>query len=207
MVVKVYISGISGNKEVKKRQQRVTMILDSKNIEYNLVDITEPGRENDKVYMQTNSKTKDGSKNALPPQIFKNDIYCGDYDDFDIANEMDELDKFFDISTKKQLDDVSDVNDISNKIDDLLENTSNNENEKSVEEFLNELEEQSKSDDNNINEEEKDYETLDTQNKLNFTDDKDKESVLLPDDTNNEILNTSKTKEDTISENEEEIEE
>lgn len=27
-------------------------------------------------------------------------IYLQDYDDFDTANEMDELDKFFDISTK-----------------------------------------------------------------------------------------------------------
>uniref|UniRef100_A0A2S2Q938 SH3 domain-binding glutamic acid-rich n=1 Tax=Sipha flava TaxID=143950 RepID=A0A2S2Q938_9HEMI len=100
MVVKVYISGISGNKEVKKRQQRVTMILDSKSITYDLVDITEPGKEDEKTYMQTNSKSKDGSKNALPPQIFNDDVYCGDYDDFDTANEMDELDKFFDISTK-----------------------------------------------------------------------------------------------------------
>lgn len=115
MVVKVYISGISGNKEVslvvvtlttavplsvmrptaaagcstnwrpvdfrvlqvKKRQQRVTMILDSKSITYDLVDITEPGKEDEKTYMQTNSKSKDGSKNALPPQIFNDDVYCG----------------------------------------------------------------------------------------------------------------------------------
>jgi len=41
------------------------------------VDITEPGKEDEKAYMQTNSKTKDGSKNALPPQIFNDDVYCG----------------------------------------------------------------------------------------------------------------------------------
>lgn len=63
--------------QVKKRQQRVTMILDSKSITYDLVDITEPGKEDEKAYMQTNSKTKDGSKNALPPQIFNDDVYCG----------------------------------------------------------------------------------------------------------------------------------
>ncbi|XP_075234031.1 SH3 domain-binding glutamic acid-rich protein-like [Lycorma delicatula] len=93
MVVKVYISGISGNKEVKKRQQRVLMILDSKNITYDTLDITEPGKESDKEFMQQNSKTRE-SKHPLPPQIFNEDIYCGDYEDFDIANENDELEKF-----------------------------------------------------------------------------------------------------------------
>ncbi|XP_022199135.1 SH3 domain-binding glutamic acid-rich protein homolog [Nilaparvata lugens] len=93
MVVKVYISGISGNKEVKKRQQRVLMILDSKNIGYTTLDITEPGKESDKEYMQQNSKAKD-SKYPLPPQIFNDDDYCGDYDEFDLANENDELEKF-----------------------------------------------------------------------------------------------------------------
>jgi SH3 domain-binding glutamic acid-rich protein len=53
------------------------MILDSKSISYDLVDITEPGKEDEKAYMQNNSKTKDGSKNALPPQIFNDDVYCG----------------------------------------------------------------------------------------------------------------------------------
>uniref|UniRef100_A0A2H8TK80 SH3 domain-binding glutamic acid-rich n=1 Tax=Melanaphis sacchari TaxID=742174 RepID=A0A2H8TK80_9HEMI len=118
MVVKVYMSGISGNKEVKKRQQRVTMILDSKSISYDLIDITEPGKEDEKAYMQNNSKTKDGSKNALPPQIFNDDVYCGDYDDFDTANELDELDKFFDISTKsppKELNGSTTVENVKNE--------------------------------------------------------------------------------------------
>lgn len=53
------------------------MILESKSITYDLVDITEPGKEDEKTYMQTNSKSKDGSKNALPPQIFNGDVYCG----------------------------------------------------------------------------------------------------------------------------------
>ncbi|XP_063973273.1 SH3 domain-binding glutamic acid-rich protein homolog [Diachasmimorpha longicaudata] len=93
MVVKVYISGISGNKEVKKRQQRVMMILDSKNVEYEVIDITEPGKEDDKEYMQSMSNAKD-NKHPLPPQIFNDEDYCGDYEDFDLANEIDELEKF-----------------------------------------------------------------------------------------------------------------
>lgn len=118
MVVKVYISGISGNKEVslslknywstecssrlfhwwiidvffiiyhvifqvKKRQQRVLMILDSKNIKYEIIDITEPGREDDKDFMQTNSKSNGATvsdpnpRTPLPPQVFNDEEYCG----------------------------------------------------------------------------------------------------------------------------------
>lgn len=62
--------------QVKKRQQRVQMILESKNIEYVSVDITEPGNEQEKEFMQQNSKTKD-SKFPLPPQLFNEEDYCG----------------------------------------------------------------------------------------------------------------------------------
>ncbi|XP_063378838.1 SH3 domain-binding glutamic acid-rich protein-like [Cydia fagiglandana] len=100
MVVKVYISGISGNKEVKKRQQRVMMILDSKNIKYDIIDIAEPGREADKDFMQNNSTSNGGTvsdpnpRSPLPPQIFNDEEYCGDYDQFDMANEVDTLEVF-----------------------------------------------------------------------------------------------------------------
>ncbi|XP_013134360.1 PREDICTED: SH3 domain-binding glutamic acid-rich protein homolog isoform X1 [Papilio polytes] len=100
MVVKVYISGISGNKEVKKRQQRVLMILDSKNIKYEIIDITEPGREDDKDFMQNNAKCNGGTvsdpnpRSPLPPQLFNDLEYCGDYDQFDLANEVDTLEQF-----------------------------------------------------------------------------------------------------------------
>lgn len=73
------------------------MILDSKNISYEVVDITEPGRESDKEFMQQNSNAKE-SKYPLPPQIFNEEDYCGDYEEFDLANEIDELDKFLKLS-------------------------------------------------------------------------------------------------------------
>ncbi|KAL0106669.1 hypothetical protein PUN28_015312 [Cardiocondyla obscurior] len=98
MVVKIYISGISGNKEVKKRQQRVMMILDSKNVEYEIIDITEPGKELEKEFMQANSNARN-NKYPLPPQIFNEDDYCGDYEDFDLSNEMDELEKFLKVTS------------------------------------------------------------------------------------------------------------
>ncbi|EFA04500.1 SH3 domain-binding glutamic acid-rich protein homolog [Tribolium castaneum] len=100
MVVKVYISGISGNKEVKKRQQRVLLILDSKNINYEVIDIAEPENEEKKDFMQNNSTSSGATisdpnpRHPLPPQIFNDDVYCGDYDQFDMANEVDEMEKF-----------------------------------------------------------------------------------------------------------------
>lgn len=62
--------------QVKKRQQRVLMILDSKNVEYETIDITEPGKEMEKEFMQSNSIVRD-SKYPLPPQIFNEEDYCG----------------------------------------------------------------------------------------------------------------------------------
>ncbi|CAG9837151.1 unnamed protein product [Diabrotica balteata] len=100
MVIKVYISGISGNKEVKKRQQRVLLILDSKSVKYEVIDIAEPGAEELKDFMQNKSTASGGTisdpnpRHPLPPQIFNDDEYCGDYDMFDMANEIDEMEKF-----------------------------------------------------------------------------------------------------------------
>jgi len=94
MGVKVYYSEISGNKEVKKRQQRVMMILDSKLIPYESIDITEPGKEAEKDFMIKNGKPRGESKYVLSPQIFNEEVYCGDYDDFELANENDILEDF-----------------------------------------------------------------------------------------------------------------
>ncbi|XP_017752346.1 PREDICTED: SH3 domain-binding glutamic acid-rich protein homolog isoform X2 [Eufriesea mexicana] len=73
------------------------MILDSKNVEYEIIDITEPGKEMEKEFMQANSIARD-SKYPLPPQIFNEDEYCGDYEDFDLANEIDELEEFLKVA-------------------------------------------------------------------------------------------------------------
>ncbi|XP_076232901.1 uncharacterized protein LOC143178250 isoform X2 [Calliopsis andreniformis] len=74
------------------------MILDSKNVEYETIDITEPGKEMEKEFMQANSMAREDSKYPLPPQIFNEDEYCGDYEDFDLANEIDELEEFLKVA-------------------------------------------------------------------------------------------------------------
>ena len=59
------------------------MILDSRNVKYEVTDIAEPENEEAKDFMQSNSTALgatvgDGSpRHPLPPQIFNNDEYCG----------------------------------------------------------------------------------------------------------------------------------
>lgn len=110
MVIKVYISGMSGSKEVKKRQQRVSMIMDSKHIPYTIIDITEPGQEAEKDFMQKNSEHNGSTisdptpRHPLPPQLFNDSEYCGDYDDFDLANEIDNLEVFLKLEAPKPVE-------------------------------------------------------------------------------------------------------
>lgn len=76
------------------------MILESKHIEHVLIDIAEPGKEPEKEFMQKNSTSLGATsgdtnpRNPLPPQFFNDDAYCGDYEGFDLANEIDEIEVF-----------------------------------------------------------------------------------------------------------------
>lgn len=91
MVIKVFISGISASKEVKKRQQRALLILDSCKVDYESIDITEPGMEDQREFMQQNSKPRGSIKTPSPPQFFNEANYCGDYEDFDSAVEVNQV--------------------------------------------------------------------------------------------------------------------
>lgn len=76
MVIKLFVSSISGNNEVKKQQQHALFVLSSHNIDYQLIDIADPTYEKDKKQMIENSKPN--SKGVIvPPQIFNGDDYCG----------------------------------------------------------------------------------------------------------------------------------
>ena len=80
------------------------MILDSKGIKYEVVDITEPGKEHEKEMMQEKSVNKGSTvsdpspRHALPPQLFYDSKYCGDYDQFDLHNELDTLEDFLNLA-------------------------------------------------------------------------------------------------------------
>ncbi|XP_063915579.1 SH3 domain-binding glutamic acid-rich protein homolog [Zophobas morio] len=71
MVVKAYMSSISGNKEVKKQDTELENYSTSSG-----GTISDPN-----------------PRHSFSPQIFNDDDYCGDYDQFDMANKIDEMEK------------------------------------------------------------------------------------------------------------------
>eukprot|EP00092_Neocalanus_flemingeri_P104981 GFUD01134508.1.p1 GENE.GFUD01134508.1~~GFUD01134508.1.p1 ORF type:complete len:195 (+),score=75.53 GFUD01134508.1:70-585(+) len=98
--IKIFISGNSGSKEISNAQHRITMILKSLGIVMEVVDISAPGTEEQRDFMRAGAKKKEGQRFALPPQLFNGEKYCGDYDDFDVANEDDELEEFLGLPRK-----------------------------------------------------------------------------------------------------------
>merc|ERR1711997_723925 len=98
--ITIFISGNSGSKEITNSQHRITMILKSLGIALKQVDISAPGMDEQRDFMRASAKKKEGQRHALPPQIFNGEKYCGDYDDFDFANEDDELEEFLGIPRK-----------------------------------------------------------------------------------------------------------
>lgn len=83
------------------------MILDSKNIKYTVIDITEPTQNEEKDFMQTNATEKGitvsdaDPRHPLPPQIFNGTEYCGDYNGFELANECDILEQFLKLEVQQ----------------------------------------------------------------------------------------------------------
>merc|ERR1712058_57488 len=98
--IMIFISGNSGSKEITNRQHRILMILKSLGIAMKQVDISAPGMDEQRDFMRASAKKKEGQRHALPPQLFNGEKYCGDYDDFDVANEDDELEEFLGIPRK-----------------------------------------------------------------------------------------------------------
>ena len=66
-----------------------------------VVDISTPGMEQHRDFMRKKGKKKEGQRNVLPPQVFNEDDYRGDYDDFDTANEDDLLEEFLGLARKQ----------------------------------------------------------------------------------------------------------
>lgn len=57
--------------QVKSQQAEVIRILDSKSIQYELIDISVGGELRDEM------RSKAGDPTAVPPQLFNEDHYCG----------------------------------------------------------------------------------------------------------------------------------
>ncbi|XP_052328127.1 SH3 domain-binding glutamic acid-rich-like protein 3 isoform X1 [Oncorhynchus keta] len=71
MGVKLYYTTVTASREVKSQQAEVMRILESKSIQYELIDISVGGEVRDEM------RSKAGNPTAVPPQIFNEDQYCG----------------------------------------------------------------------------------------------------------------------------------
>merc|ERR1711970_1673182 len=79
---------------------RISMVLTTRIIPFDSIDISAPGMEEMRRFMRERGRKREGQRNVLPPQIFNGEEYRGDYEEFDIANEDDELEEFLGIPRK-----------------------------------------------------------------------------------------------------------
>jgi len=75
------------------------MILESKNIPFQTIDITDPSQDEARIYMTENAQPKGDNKVPATPQIFNEATYCGDFEDLDSANECDEIGEFLKLTS------------------------------------------------------------------------------------------------------------
>lgn len=88
MGVKLYYTTVTASRTIKSQQSEVIRILDGKGIKYELIDISLGGELRDEM------RNKAGDPTAVPPQLFNEDQYCGNFDMFQEAVEEDTLEQF-----------------------------------------------------------------------------------------------------------------
>ncbi|CAH1799584.1 unnamed protein product [Owenia fusiformis] len=121
MVVKVYVSLLSGNMKLKAEQSKILSILQSRKIEFEEVDISSPNNENEKIFMREHSKTKKEGTFPLPPQIFNDQEYLGDFEAFEESVEIDALFEFLKMAPSKEVSE-SEVNVTSTETEESPQN-------------------------------------------------------------------------------------
>uniref|UniRef100_A0A8C6XIH3 SH3 domain binding glutamate rich protein like 2 n=1 Tax=Naja naja TaxID=35670 RepID=A0A8C6XIH3_NAJNA len=82
MVIRVFVASSSGSVAIKKRQQDIVRFLEANKIDFEEVDITMSEDQRRWMYKNIPQDKLPAQGNPLPPQIFSNDEYCGDYDSF-----------------------------------------------------------------------------------------------------------------------------
>ncbi|XP_041658111.1 SH3 domain-binding glutamic acid-rich protein isoform X8 [Cheilinus undulatus] len=87
MVIKVFLASSSGSTAIKKKQQDVVGFLEALKVDYTQLDIA--CNEENRMWMRQNVPEDKKPTNGipLPPQIFNEESYCGDYDTFFDAKE------------------------------------------------------------------------------------------------------------------------
>ncbi|CAL8296774.1 unnamed protein product [Lota lota] len=88
MGIKLYYTTVTASREVKSQQAEMMRILESKSIKFELIDISVGGE------VRNEMRNKAGNPTAVPPQLFNDDQYCGNYEMFSEAVEADTVEQF-----------------------------------------------------------------------------------------------------------------
>ncbi|KAJ7341683.1 hypothetical protein JRQ81_006287 [Phrynocephalus forsythii] len=80
---------------IKKRQQDIVRFLEANRIDFEEVDITMSEEKRLWMYKNIPQDKLPAQGNPLPPQIFSDERYCGDYDSFFESKENNTVFSFF----------------------------------------------------------------------------------------------------------------
>lgn len=94
MVIKVYISSVTCNNQQRKNQHTILSKLQAEKVDFIKIDVTDPKHNQEKLHMRELSKSRKEGTFAVPPQIFNDSEYCGDYEAFADALETQNLWEF-----------------------------------------------------------------------------------------------------------------
>ncbi|KAE8621417.1 hypothetical protein XENTR_v10004829 [Xenopus tropicalis] len=107
MVIKVFVATVAGSTAIKKKQQEVVGFLEANRIDFEEKDIA--CNDDNRQWMRDNVPGEKKPENGipLPPQIFNNEQYCGDFESFFDAKEGNEIFVFLGLTppaSKKELE-------------------------------------------------------------------------------------------------------
>ncbi|XP_008330314.1 SH3 domain-binding glutamic acid-rich-like protein 3 [Cynoglossus semilaevis] len=88
MGIKLYYTTVTASRTVKSQQAEMMRILDSKSIQYELIDISQDEQ------LRNEMRNKAGDPKAGPPLLFNEEQYCGNYEMFSEAVEENSVEQF-----------------------------------------------------------------------------------------------------------------
>jgi len=91
----VYMTSVSSKLQISKQQRAILDFLDARGIDYRPVDMCANLKARGQMLEKLPEDSKPEGKQILPPQVFNGEDYCGDYEQFFDAREMDLIYSFF----------------------------------------------------------------------------------------------------------------
>ncbi|XP_018104401.2 SH3 domain-binding glutamic acid-rich-like protein isoform X1 [Xenopus laevis] len=112
MVINVFVATVAGSTAIKKKQQEVVGFLEANRIDFEQKDIA--CNDDNRQWMRENVPGEKKPENGipLPPQIFNEELYCGDFESFFDAKEGNEIFVFLGLTplpSKKDMEVPSDL--------------------------------------------------------------------------------------------------